>query len=263
VRSIDSINVGASNVFNLTVIDAVSVSNSINATYKLVILSQFPSSYYEQKLTSAVDTGLFTSNLRNISKIYNATAFSNSTCRTIKICKDYFRIYLIMPSATVIMPSESPTASPSIRIHHNFLGPGAIAGIVIAGIIFFVLLFSVTFHYCFQTQPISSKKYFQYAGLPRNDQSSSEFVARQGQSQFDDLNDFFPNSGHQNEQFFNTFSDQQNQRSGHSTKLHTAVLQGHQSRILCLNMSEKLGLLFSGSESGEIAVWKVENKRSQ
>jgi WD40 repeat protein len=161
------------------------------------------------------------------------------------------------------MPSESPTASPSIRIHHNFFGPGAIAGIVIAGIIFFVLLFSVTFHYCFQTQPISSKKYFQYAGLPRNDQSSSEFVARQGQSQFDDLNDFFPNSGHQNEQFFNTFSDQQNQRSGHSTKFHTAVLQGHQSRILCLNMSEKLGLLFSGSESGEIAVWKVDNMTNE
>jgi hypothetical protein len=95
VRSIDSINVGASNVFNLTAIDAVSVSNSINATYKLVILSQFPSSYYEQKLTSAVDTGLFTSNLRNISKINNAIAFINSTSSAIKICKDYFKILLM------------------------------------------------------------------------------------------------------------------------------------------------------------------------
>jgi hypothetical protein len=100
VRSIGSIDVSANNIISLTVTDTVPVSSvrrklttsyysSINASYSIIIWSQFPSGYYEQKLISAVNTGLFTVILQNVSIFYNATALYNSTSSFVQICTVY------------------------------------------------------------------------------------------------------------------------------------------------------------------------------
>jgi hypothetical protein len=54
-------------------------SNSIDVSYLVAILSTISSSYYQQKLTAAVDSGAFTTYLQTVSKTIYATENNTGT----------------------------------------------------------------------------------------------------------------------------------------------------------------------------------------
>ena len=93
-----------------------------------------------QKLSDAVSSGVMISTLRSVASSLNITVFNNATVAALDISSPM----------VVYPPSFSPTATPTFasRLENSILfNEGAVAGLVVAGVVVFGILMGVVYWY--------------------------------------------------------------------------------------------------------------------